>query len=301
VTRSQRRTRSRRASSDASTPSVKHRPPSSPDANEALRRSRQGDHALAQGGKRSCLGKPGESCHLRGPHRAQVTSTMRTKAPGQRVGLHAVAIVAATAVYTSCGGSTVGGGAVDAATAVRNADAETPLDSGDCLILASSYDQSCSVDSDCVTVAGTTLVGFGDYCQSHCLCGGSAINKNSAARYATDVAKTPLGSGAISGAGVCPCPPIPAMGCCQGGRCVAFCSTACSASSPCVAGTNGCPSNGSPLPAAGDPCSPAETNCYGYGAFSCPATFTCSAGGTWQVSCPEHPFGTDSGSCACTP
>jgi hypothetical protein len=227
---------------------------------------------------------------------------MRTKAPGQRmVGLRAVAIVVATALYASCGGSTIGGEAVDAATAVRDADAEAPIDSGDCLILASSYDQSCSADSDCVTVAGTRAVGFGDYCQSHCLCGGSAINKNSAARFATDVAKTPLGSGAIS-EGVCPPCELPTMGCCQGGRCVAFCSTACSASSPCPATTTGCPpSDGSLLPAAGDPCSPAGTHCDGYGTFSCPATFTCSAGGRWQISCAEHPFGTDSGSCACLP
>ncbi|HTB75734.1 MAG TPA: hypothetical protein VK762_20935, partial [Polyangiaceae bacterium] len=49
---------------------------------------------------------------------------MRTKSPGQRVGLRAVALVAATAAYASCGGSTIVGEAVDAATAVRDAAAE---------------------------------------------------------------------------------------------------------------------------------------------------------------------------------
>src|SRR5579863_4465987 len=202
--------------------------------------------------------------------------------------------LAAAAIVAACGGSTIEVSGEDASSRVPDASADVQADSGDCFIVATNYDQSCSADSDCVTMVEGTLVEFGDYCTSHCLCGGDAINQSAAAKYAADVAKTPLGSGAISGAGACPCFGAPATGCCQGGRCVEVCSSGCSASSPCVAGTNGCPGSGSPLPAAGDACSPAGTNCYGYGTFSCPATLTCTAEGMWQVNCPAHPFGTDS-------
>lgn len=70
---------------------------------------------------------------------------------------------------------------------------------------------------------------------------------------------------------------------------------------PCLPGESACPGYDTPIPAAGDPCSPAGTLCYGYGSMSCPVTLTCSEGGAWQVSCPLHPFGTDSGSCVCSP
>ncbi len=132
-----------------------------------------------------------------------------------------LAVAAAAAIFTACGGSTIGGTAPDASSAIPEAGAEAHVDSGDCFIVATNYDQSCSADSDCVTTAAGTLVEFGDYCTSHCLCGGNAINKSAAAQYAADVAKTPLGSGAISGAGACPCVGVLSMGCCQRGQCLA--------------------------------------------------------------------------------
>jgi hypothetical protein len=76
--------------------------------------------------------------------------------------------------------------------------------------------------------------------------------------------------------------------------------TGCSVSNPCVAGTGGCPSNGLPEPQNGDSCAAPGLDCYGYGSFSCPLTLICLANHTWQVNCPEHPFGLDSGSCGCT-
>jgi|CZKU01.1.fsa_nt_gi hypothetical protein len=262
--------------------------------------SRHADQAVAQHGGPWRRERRSSGAAPHGPRLALDECTMRTRERGKTIGAGLLVCIGVTAILTGCGGSTIGGPTLDASATIADAGAEAHVDAGDCLIAASNYDQSCSADFDCVTVAGSQPVGFGDYCQPHCLCGGGAINKSSAAEYAADVARTPLGSGAISGAGVCPCPPNPAMGCCQGGQCVKVCSSGCSGSSPCVAGTNGCPGNGSSLPAPGDPCSPAGTNCYGYGTLSCPATLTCSAGGTWQVHCPAHPFGTDSGSCACS-
>jgi hypothetical protein len=120
--------------------------------------------------------------------------------------------LAAAAIVAACGGSTIEVSGEDASSRVPDASAEAQADSGDCFIVATNYDQSCSADSDCVTMVEGTLVEFGDYCTSHCLCGGGAINKSAAAKYAVDVAKTPLGSGAISGAGACPCWLSPSSG-----------------------------------------------------------------------------------------
>jgi hypothetical protein len=77
-------------------------------------------------------------------------------------------------------------------------------------------------------------------------------------------------------------------------------TSGCSVASPCSAGDGGCPVNLVPYPADGDPCTAPGLACYGYGSFSCPLTLTCLANGTWQVSCPDHPSGLDSGSCGCT-
>ncbi|MGH7437334.1 MAG: hypothetical protein ACRENE_16780 [Polyangiaceae bacterium] len=73
----------------------------------------------------------------------------------------------------------------------------------------------------------------------------------------------------------------------------------CSVSNPCVAGAGGCPSNGLPVPNDGDPCNDPGLECYGYGTLSCGLSLTCLANRTWQVSCPAHPSGLDSGSCGC--
>jgi hypothetical protein len=74
----------------------------------------------------------------------------------------------------------------------------------------SSYDQSCTVDSDCIAV------GFGDaclVCEIGCVAN-AAISKSAEAQYRSDVAKTPA-------AGTdCGCPEEPQGGpCCIGGMC----------------------------------------------------------------------------------
>jgi len=84
-------------------------------------------------------------------------------------------------------------------------------DSASCMILASNYDQSCTVDTDC------TEVSSGDYCSGDCICGGSTINVGSLANFNEDVSKTPLDSGAL-GNFSCNCPGEVSP-CCLGGKC----------------------------------------------------------------------------------
>jgi hypothetical protein len=83
------------------------------------------------------------------------------------------------------------------------------------MISASNYDQSCTVDTDCVEVSSS------DYCSTtDCQCGGSAINVGALAQFKADVSKTPIGSGALMGK-VCGCGiafgPCCRHGVCQGG------------------------------------------------------------------------------------
>jgi hypothetical protein len=88
------------------------------------------------------------------------------------------------------------------------------------MISASSYNQACSVDSDC------RMVSSGNYCSAGCLCGGSAINVAAVAQFNDDVSKTPLGSGALGNV-ICACP-AEAVPCCRHGVCegsFAECST----------------------------------------------------------------------------
>jgi hypothetical protein len=95
--------------------------------------------------------------------------------------------------------------------------------SADCLaeagshpIVASSYDQSCDVDSDCVAI------GVGDPCEPcEVLCAGSAaIRSGALAQYMADVAKSPAGKGTF----VCECPQYsPASVCCNAGVCAPYC------------------------------------------------------------------------------
>jgi hypothetical protein len=92
-------------------------------------------------------------------------------------------------------------------------DSGASADGGACVISTSSYNQSCSVDSDCRPVSA------GNYCSATCLCGGSAINAAAVAQFDEDVSKTPLGSGAF-GPLTCGCPDeVPP--CCRQGVCQA--------------------------------------------------------------------------------
>jgi hypothetical protein len=85
---------------------------------------------------------------------------------------------------------------------------------GHCNIEASNYDQSCTVDSDCVALAGRFAVQFGDFCHSGCMCGGDTINKSSVAQYIHDVSMTPL----VAHLESCFCP-LGLEPCCVNNRC----------------------------------------------------------------------------------
>jgi hypothetical protein len=75
----------------------------------------------------------------------------------------------------------------------------------------SSYDQSCTVDSDCVAV------GLGNACfacEIGCGTNAAAISKSAEGQYRSDVAKSPA-NGADCGCGA----GIPGGPCCIGGMC----------------------------------------------------------------------------------
>jgi hypothetical protein len=97
-----------------------------------------------------------------------------------------------------------------------------------CTIVASNYDQSCGVDTDC------RMISAGDYCVAGCLCGGSAISATALAQFNADVAKTPVGSGAVQEL-PCNCPAEFAP-CCRQGQCVA--------GSDCLPGSDATPDAG---------------------------------------------------------
>ncbi len=129
----------------------------------------------------------------------------------------------ATLGLLGCGGSveSANADAGDAASRSSDASGEASLngpDAGVCVISAANYDESCSVDLDCVRVTASAPVDFGNYCQPLCRCGQDVISRSSAAKFASDVAQTPLGSGAIAPGG-CSCGGGGSGPCCLQGRC----------------------------------------------------------------------------------
>jgi|HubBroStandDraft_2_1064218.scaffolds.fasta_scaffold17668_3 hypothetical protein len=89
-------------------------------------------------------------------------------------------------------------------------------EAGSAPIVASSYDQSCQTDSDCVGI------GVGDPCYPcGVVCpGAAAINASSLAQYMADVLRSPAGKGDF----VCNCPLYsPSSVCCNAGTCAPSC------------------------------------------------------------------------------
>lgn len=100
-----------------------------------------------------------------------------------------------------------GGATVDTTPQVEG----VASDGAACSISASSYDQSCAVDSDCVAVVEVACGG--------CTCLTGAINRRDLARYSLDRAElAPSAGGATCN---CACEPV-APHCC-GGACNNFC------------------------------------------------------------------------------
>jgi hypothetical protein len=108
------------------------------------------------------------------------------------------------------------GAAPDASTDA--AGAETSVDAASCtVVLASSYDQSCTADTDCVSVGQVSV------CPATCVdfCPLWTINRNAAAQYRAaltqDVPASPPTTPGVPPS-VCSCPPV-LFPCCRGGRC----------------------------------------------------------------------------------
>ncbi len=148
-------------------------------------------------------------------------------------------------------------------------------DAGCTEIEASSYDESCKSDSDCVTVnVGSTCSA----CVFACGQNVGAINAGAMAQYTADVAKTP--------AGAIPCfCPTGGLGvpCCRSGQCHA--GNECSSLDGSTADAEPIPSDagaGAPSPPSCGPGGPGMTNCGpgGRGTESC-CTSLEVAGGTF--------------------
>ena len=113
-------------------------------------------------------------------------------------------------------GATDADGGTDAATPTdaANAPDACPADARENRIGTSSYDTSCSADTDCVAV------GFGNACDlCEILCPNAAISKAAEPRYRDDVAM----SAADVPFGGCFCPPTPRFACCKGRTCSLDC------------------------------------------------------------------------------
>jgi hypothetical protein len=90
-------------------------------------------------------------------------------------------------------------------------DAGADTYSGPCIISGSSYDQSCTLATDCAIVAAS------DYCSNDCQCSASAISISAVAQFNEDVSKTPRGLDAF-GPSTWWCEAHGAA-CCRGGQC----------------------------------------------------------------------------------
>ncbi len=122
---------------------------------------------------------------------------------------------------SACGGRASLVKAMAEAVVDGEAAVDVDVDAAACWIIASNYDQSCAVDSDCVAAVGTFphafAVSSGNYCESQCLCPTEAISQMAATQYLNDVLRTPLGSGAIPFQD-CGCLSL-GPACCIGGSC----------------------------------------------------------------------------------
>jgi hypothetical protein len=141
----------------------------------------------------------------------------------QRAGAIAWGAAALLSLATGCSDTSEGGAAADDAAAAPTPDVQRitapeaagPIVCTDAnlqLILASNYNQSCTVNAECAAV------GEGNAC-SPCTanCYNAAINFQAVPQYLSDVARTPAGS---QTAATCNCPAT-FPPCCRGGVCYA--------------------------------------------------------------------------------
>ncbi len=99
----------------------------------------------------------------------------------------------AICLFVACGGIVTG--PLPDGGASAGVDASADSGTSPCVIRASSYDQSCHSDADCVSVFD------GNVCSAHCQCENSGINRSALAKYKAEYPRTDGGGAA------CPCPP----------------------------------------------------------------------------------------------
>ncbi len=133
--------------------------------------------------------------------RTDQTGSMRGDDGGIRVSAVAPADATADAAAAAATPDAAEDGATDGASSEH------------CSILASSYDESCAIDSDCVAVAEVPL------CGDPCSCLTGAINARDQARYSRDL--SPLAPPPGMTACHCPCEATHPR-CCEG-RCTNAC------------------------------------------------------------------------------
>ncbi len=182
----------------------------------------------------------------------------------------------------SASGSTIASGAQsgdlsETQSGDSNGSAASSGTQTSCVILESSYNQTCQLDTDCVGV------NPGNFCAPirPCFCGPTGvINGSSVAQFNADIANTPAFSDAAAPA-ACECPPgPPPIGpCCMSGACQ-FGVTCLSATSVDAATATMCP----PMqPVTGSPCD-GPVDCSYKGPCG-PLTATCGASSSyWAVS-----------------
>jgi hypothetical protein len=156
-----------------------------------------------------------------------------------RVRIASLPLLVGVVLMWGCGGQTNGGGSArDAAVHMGTgsglpdgapsdgATRDTGVifsadDAAACVIDASQYDHSCTVDSDCVVTVGTFPHAFsvssGNFCDPQCSCDLDVINQTAATQYLSAISQTPLGSGGITMQS-CGCPEHP-QSCCLNGQC----------------------------------------------------------------------------------
>jgi hypothetical protein len=139
--------------------------------------------------------------------------------------LTALALGASSSMTAGCGSvvRVIGdGGAADGTSGVETeTETESGADDGaqamcNSNIVASNYDDTCAVDNDCIALTSGGVVFFGNWCGTECPCVNGAINRDSEAQYVADVARTPIGTGAVRPPS-CGCPNA-GVPCCQAGR-----------------------------------------------------------------------------------
>ncbi len=180
-------------------------------------------------------------------------------------------VIALAFVFAGCGGRL--GGESEAGPAAIPAA---------CVLEASSYDPSCTVDSDCVSVAMNFPISFGNICDStRCFCGGETINKDALAQYSADFQRAFSLRPSTGSEGGCSCGTF-GQSCCQNGRCAVSCpiappSDASAFVGPWLCGSIGATPGPLTITASGDELTETDSQTVPDGIADASVTITCTS------------------------